>query len=208
MGKWAEVDCDCANRTPLPGSEFFHEPYGNKRWLTRREREEVEEWERTTKDMYACGHRNGVVIELGPDHIIHLGYLIGSIFKDLGNAFEVFVKVGDWRCNEDELLLIPPDEAALWLLEIEELQRAIQRLGDLPKNKVDKLIVEYYQDELSLRLDLKERLNRIVLLKQNLLQSPRPDLDSTIETIQEALADAAELCQASIRTGNAIRLLW
>ena len=218
MGKWAEVHCDCPNRVPLAGSDFyFDKPHRNKRRLTRKEREELEEWERTTKNMFACGHRSGVVIEFSPGDIIHLGNLLGSIFRDESSTFEVFAKVGDWRCYEDELLLIQPDEAGLWLMEIEEIQRAFQGFGNLPQDKIERLLLEFYRDDLGSRLDLERRLDeaaakmpfaRVVPLKRNVQQSKRPDLESTVENIIEALTDAAKLCHASIRTGNPIRLLW
>ena len=94
-----------------------------ERRLTRREQEEVEEWERSTRNMFACGHRGGMIVELWPGDIIHLGNLLGRIFRSDGGVFEVFARVGDWRRYEDELLLIQPDEAGLWLMEIEKSRR-------------------------------------------------------------------------------------
>lgn len=218
MGKWAEVHCDCPNRVPLPGSDFyFGEPHRRKRRLTKKEREEVEEWERTTKNMFECGHRSGVIIEFWPGDIIHLGNLIGSVIRDESSTFEIFAKVGDWRCYEDELLLLPPDEADLWLIEIDEIQRALQGFGNLPQDKIGKLIVGFYRDDLDSRLDLESWLDevaaklpfaQVVPLKRNVQQSKRPELESSVEKIMEALTDGARLCRASIETGNPIRLLW
>jgi hypothetical protein len=218
MGKWSEVHCDCTNRVPLPGSDFyFDKPHRNKGRLTKKEKAEVEEWERTTKNMFECGHRSGVVIEFWPGDIIHLGKLIGSVFLDESGMFEVFAKVGDWRCYEDELLLIQPDEASLWLMEIEEIQRALLGSENLSPDKIARLIVEFYRDDLGVTLDLERRLDEVVAkvsfaqvipLKRNVQQSKRPDLESTVEKIVEALTDAARLCRASIETGNPIRLLW
>jgi hypothetical protein len=217
MGKWAEVHCDCLNRVPLASSDFFDESHHNKRRLTKKEKAEVEAREHTTKNMFECGHRRGVVIEFCPEGIIHLGNLIGSIFRDEGGTFEIFAKVGDWRCYEDELLLIKPGEASLWLMEIEEIQRGLQGFGNLLQGKIEKLIVEFYRDDLGNRLDLEKRLDevagkmsfaRVIPLKQNVQRSKRPDLESTVEKIVKALTDAAKLCQASIGTGNPIRLLW
>lgn len=114
MGSWAEVYCDCLNRVRLPQSHYhFDRPHYKKSQLTKKEREEIEEWKQTTQDMFQCGHRNGMAVEFGPGDIILLGKLIGSIFRHDPGAFEVFIKVGDWRCYENELLLIKPDEAAL-----------------------------------------------------------------------------------------------
>lgn len=218
MGKWAEVHCVCPNRVPLPDSdEDFSRPYRNKRRLTKYERKEIEEWERTTKNMFECGHRSGVAIEFWPGDIIQLGNLIGSIFREEGSTFEVFTKVGDWRQYDDELLLIQPDEAALWQMEIKEIQRALQGCGNLPKDKLERLILEFFRIELGSRINLEERLNKVAAempfasiesLKRNVQQSKRPDIESTVEQITEALRDAAKLCCASIATGNPIRLMW
>jgi len=218
MGKWAEVHCDCLNRIPLSGSDFyFDQPHRNKGRLTKKEREEVEEWERTAKNMFACGHRSGVVIEFSPGDIIHLANLVGSIFRDESGTFEVFAKVGDWRRYDDELLLIQPDEAGLWLMEIEDIQRALQGFGNLPQDKIERLLLEFYGDDLGSRHDLERRLNeitarmpfaRVVPLKRNLQQSKPPDLESSVEKIKEALSDAAKLCHTSIEVRNPIRLLW
>lgn len=146
-----------------------------------------------------------MVIEFWPGNIIHLGSLLDS-------TFPVFTKVGDWRCYEDELLLIQPDEARAWLKEIEDLQRRLESTDQL-----DELVSKYYQEDLGTRLYLEARLDqagtempfaRIVPLKRNLEKTPRPDIESTIATINEALSDATKLCRASIETGNPIRLLW
>lgn len=162
MGKWAEVHCACLNRVPLPGSHFyFDEPHRSKRRLTKKEKAEVEEWKRTTKNMFECGHRSGLIIELGPGDIIHLGKVLGSVFRDESGTFEVFAKVGDWRCYEDELLLIQPDEAGLWLMEIEESQRALKGFGNLPEDKIERLLLQFYRDDLGSRLDLERRLDEV-----------------------------------------------
>jgi hypothetical protein len=217
MGKWAEVHCNCSNRIPLANSSSYCEPYRNKRRLTKREKEEREEWERTTKNRYECGHRSGVVIELWPGDIIHLGNLLGSIFRGGDSTFEVFAKVGDWRCYEDELLVIHPEEASFWLLEIDEIRQSLQGFGNLPQDKVEKLLVEFFRAELGSRASLESRLDeaatkipfaQVVPLRQNVQQAKRPDLESTVEKIIEALADAAKLCRASLETGNPVRLLW
>lgn len=210
MGKWAQVQCTCVNRTPLPGSDpLFGRPYRKKRRLTKREKAEVEDWKQATENMFACGHRNGVVIELCPWNIVHLGNLLGTIFPD--STFEVFTKVGNWRCYEDELLLVQPEEAYLWLREIEEIRTAFEGAGNLPTNKLEDLVSEYYREDLGARLSLEARLKqveaempfaRIVPLKRNVQQTKIPDVESTIETIMEALTSATKLCHASRETGN------
>ena len=191
---------------------MFGMPHRNKRRLTKKERDEVEEWERATKDMFECGHRDGVVLELWPGDIIHLGNLLGSIF-----GFEVFARVGDWRYYEDELLLIGPDEAALWLREIDEVHRALQGAGNLPREELEKLARELFREDLASRLDLEQRLDavqerapfaQVTPLKRNLMEMERPDAESSRRKMAMALADAAGLCRASLETGNPIRLLW
>lgn len=141
MGKWAEVYCNCPNRAPRPNSDFFSRPHRNKRRLTTIQKKEVAEWEQTTEGQYECGYQNGAIIELWPGNIIQLGSLIDDIFSDI-KMFEIFPRLGDWRCYSDELLLVTPDEAMLWQLEIEELQQAWQGVGRLPRSKVEKLFIE------------------------------------------------------------------
>lgn len=218
MGKWAEVHCVCPNRVRVPGSDFyFDQPHRGKRRLTKKEKADVEEWERTTKSMFECGHRNGMIVEFSPGAIVHLGNLIGSIFRNEKGTFEVFAKVGDWRCYEDELLLIQPDEADLWLMEIEEVQRALQGRGNLPQDNIAKLILDFYRDDLGSRVDLERRLDEVVektfsspvmQIRRNVQQLKKPDIESTVEKIAGALTDAGKLCRASLETRNPIRLLW
>lgn len=215
MGKWAEVHCNCPNRIPLAGGAYFDQPHQRKRRLTAKQKAEVEEWERTTKDMLVCGHRNGNLIEFWPGDIVHLGSLIASIFRDKEGAFELFGKVGDWRCYEDELLLVTPDRARLWLLEIEEVQQALLGLGNLDRKKTARLLLDFYQNDLGSRLDLEHRIEEAAakipsdrILKDNVERTARPDLETTLQKIQEALTDAARLCHVSVETGSTIRLLW
>jgi hypothetical protein len=218
MGRWAEVHCHCQNRVALPGSDpLFDKPHRNKRRLREKASKEVEEWERTTKDMFECGHRGGILIELWPWNIMRLGKLIGSIFRDEPGVFEVFPRVGDWRCYENELLLIRPDEVTLWLMEIEEVQRALLGCGSLRPVKVEKLVSEFLRDELRSRLDLERRLDeaardlpfaRVVPFREGAQKIEWPDVSSSVGTITRALMDATALCRASRETGNSVRLLW
>lgn len=218
MGKWVKVHCSCENRTPNPsGDSLFGRPHRKKRRLTNREKQEVDEWERTTRGVYECGHRNGVLLEFCPGDIIQLGNLIGSILEETTVNFEVFTRVGDWECYEDELLLISPDEAHVWLAEIEELQRSFRGLGQLQPERVESVVEQFYRQELASRIDLERRLDRIgeqqpmapvVGLKRNVQQSTWPDTASTLERIEAALTNSAKLCNTSIESGNPIRLLW
>ena len=216
MGKWAEVDCACSNRVRLPNSDPYGDrPYRNKSRLTETEKAEVQEWERTTENMFACGHRSGLIIELSPSEIIQLGNILTRIFT--GNVFEVFTKVGDVRSYEDELLLVQPQEAELWLLEIEELRRAFQGAGNLPFAEMDRLVLTLYREDLGSRLNLEARLDEaqarfpfapINAIKRNVQRFKKPDAESTFEKIIETLEAAEKLCRASISTGMPIRMLW
>ena len=215
MGKWAEVHCACPNRRPVPGSDFmFGKPHRNKRRLTKKQSEDVAEWERTTKNMYECGHRSGVVVEFWPGDIVQVGYLIGNFFKD---GFEIFRRVGDWRCYDDELLLIQCQESELWLMEIEELQQALMGQGNVPQDQMDRLIFEFFRTYVDAHSDLRWRLDEVAAnipfagvngLLENVKNSEEPSLESVIEKLKEAAAYAALLCRASIETRNPIRLLW
>ncbi|HEU4769326.1 MAG TPA: hypothetical protein VFS77_18305 [Pyrinomonadaceae bacterium] len=216
MGKWAEVQCRCPNRRPLPEGDFmFGRPHRRKSRLNQRELEEVKEWERTTQYMYECGHRSGVVIEFGTGEIISLGDLIGSIFQD--ETFEIFTRIGDWRNYDDELLLIQPDDAQMWLLEIDEIKQSMSGAGSIPREKIERLILETYPQEIGTYRDLRARLDDaaakfpfapIAALKRNVEQYPHPDLELSVDKINTALADATRLCHASIEIGNPIRMLW
>jgi len=217
MGRWTEVHCACADRIPLPRSGSQHEPYGGKKHLSGRERMEREEWKATTRHMYACGHRNGVLVEFWPGSILRLGALIRSIFGDESDTFEILVRISDWSRYEDELLLLTPDEASLLRMEVAELQRALDGSRDLPRNRVEKLISEFLRAEMELRLTLADRIERVgvrvpfarvVLLMQNVLASQQPDTEAAHQTIKDALANTEALCRASIATDNPIRMLW
>jgi hypothetical protein len=210
MGKWAEVDCNCINREPLPNSNFYDQPYfhkGSRAHLTTKQQEEVEEWKRTTLDMYACGHRLGILVELHPGDIVFLGRLIESIFKDMEGEFEIFPRVGNWRCYIDEELPLSPEEASLWLLEIEEIKNAMDGFGNIPREKIENLIIQFFLDEPRIGGDW-ERLEHEASLKQALLEQKKPTIDVLQVKLRNTLADATKLCQASIETGNPVKMLW
>jgi hypothetical protein len=200
MSRWAEVDCNCIEREPLPNSDLFDQPYYHKRRLTTKQQEEVDEWERTTMAMYACGHRLGILVALSPGDMIFLGGLIDRIFKDMEGEFEIFPRVGNWH----EVLLLSPEEAALWLLEIDELQNATVGFGSLPREKMEKLVSALYFDELIFPADSGEQLEPLISKKQALVEQKRA---TVMEWLSNTLADATKLCNASIETGNPIRML-
>ena len=68
--------------------------------------------------------------------------------------------------------------------------------------------MEFFRDDLAVRLDLEDRLEAAIPLRQIIERSALPDIGSTVEKIREALADATKLCHACIETGNPIRMLW
>lgn len=180
MGKWAEVHCSCPNRVPVENSDgFFDRPHPRKQRLTKRQQQEVQQWEQSRKNLFQCGHRKGLVIELWPGHIIQVGLRFGTVFRDAESAFNVFTRVGDWRLYEDELLLIEPDQAAIWLTEIQALSQALQGAATLPSRKTAKVVEEF----------------------------ARLEIESPLEKLKEALTDAARLCRASMETRNPIRLM-
>lgn len=213
MGKWAEVPCICADRVPIRGSDpQFDRPHRNKRRLTKKQKQEVDEWQRTTEGMYRCGHRNGMVVELWPGDIIEISHLIAEAFHDDHLALHVFRKVGDWRSYKDDLLLIPPGEAEVWLLG---LKRLMQAFRDTPHVFARRLLCKVLEREMSQREDLRSRLNQLAgsfaavgWLKENAQLSEAANPDSTSIRILNALADAARLCSTSSETGSPILLHW
>lgn len=218
MGKWVEEYCDCPNRVRLPHSNYDSDrPHRGKERLTKEEEKELEEWNEKVCNMFQCGHRNGVAFEFWPGDIVLLGILISDIFDDERDKFDLFVKVGDWRCYDDELLLIPPDEAAQWKLQVEELQKALNDLGNLPKGLIEKLILEFFRTDQNITIDLEARLNEaadamppslVENLKQNVRESRLSELESSARRISETLKYTADLCDVSIQTRNPIRMLW
>ncbi len=77
--------------------------------------------------------------------------------------------------------------------------------------------MEFCRDDLGSRFNLESRLEEaaektlsspVIQMKRNLQQLKRPDIETTLEKVIEALTDATKLCRASIETGNPIRLLW
>ena len=150
MGKWAQVYCHCDNRTPVANSSRSARPYNKKRRLTNRQKHEVEEWQRTTERMYECGHRGGVVVEFYPGAIHLLGSVIASVLREQTGSFDIFSKVADPACyvDGDELLLICPGNARLWLLEVYEIRQGLQGIGEARLETFERVAVEIHRREL------------------------------------------------------------
>jgi len=115
VGKWCQVKCDCVNRRPLPGSDWFNYDdyirYVKKPRLGKTEAE----WKETVKHMYECGHRNGNYIEFW------LGGALDAAFKSDQSKFETFRRISDWRRYDDEFLAISKEEVVIWRIEIGEV---------------------------------------------------------------------------------------
>lgn len=214
MGKWSQVRCNCPNRIPLPNSSLRHQPYRNcpHKKLSNRQKREIKIWQENIESMYECGHRDGMLVQLYPGEIIKLGFVIKRVFKnDL--TFEVYPKVGNWRNYFSnglaEELRISPLEAELWLMEVAELEKAFSQQGNLPYSQVQKLISILYKREVRSVENLRQQLEtaKIVPFLQNIdleLQSPDVSLEEQFGVLKDTIA----LCQAAIKTGNSIELLW
>jgi len=216
MGRWAEVHCGCPNRCPLPTSGWQCEPHRKRRRLTAKQREERRLWEQTTKDMYECGHRNGCLLEFWPGYIIQFGRLINSAFPETRHDFPIFARVADRR-SYHELLLLPTDQARLWLSETDSIWRILEEGGTGPNDALEPLLTAIHDEDSELRLSLEKRLSEIRIhlpftrvnpFIESVRKSDKPDLQSAVDKVVEALEDARRLCLASIESGNPIRLLW
>jgi len=165
--------------------------------------------------MYECGHRNGCLLEFWPGPIIQLGRLINSTLGKTGYDFPIFARVADWRSYHDELLMLPTDEARLWLFEVDAVWRLLEE--GRPDDAINELLATLHDEDSELRLSLEKQLSeiksnipfaRVNPFIESVRKSKRPDLQSAIDKVVEALKDARRLCLASIQSGNPIRLLW
>ena len=215
MGKWSQVRCNCHNRIPLPKSDRRDRPYRNRshRKLSSKQAGEIEIWEKNVKDMYECGHREGMLVQLWPGEIVRLGWVLNMIFKnDL--TFEIYPKVGNWRNYFDEELQFSPQEAELWLMEAAELKQAFLGYGNLPYRQVRQIISTLYQVETQSHNNLKQRLEIAAAetlggrrFLDNLDREPVSP-ESIMEQQFSVIESTTKLCQAAIDSGNPIELLW
>lgn len=102
-------------------------------------------------------------------------------------------------------------------MEVEELQRALTGLNNLPNSKIEKLIVEFFRTNLGGTSALEARIDEaadrmsasvVSNLKRNVQESRLNDLEEATQKILMALKHTEQLCDASVRTGNPIRMLW
>ena len=179
MGRWCEVKCACPNREPLPGSDWFSDdPLRQRKHLTIQQRRARQEWYENVRNMYKCGHRNGLFLECWPGDLFKIGLALDAAYKEKPEFFEIFRRIPNWRNYEGEYLALSRDEAALWQLEIEQLRR-------------------YLSGEEYMGFHETEVFER-VLGKQQFLYGD----------IQKTMKDCIKLCEASTKTGNPIEFLW
>jgi len=178
MGSWCEVKCNCPDREPLPGSDWFSDdPFRQRKHLTIQQRRAALEWHENVRNMYKCGHHKGLLLECWPGDLFKIGWALDAAYKERPEYFEVFRRIADSRNYEDEYLALSPGEVALWQLEIEQLQR-------------------YLSGEEYMGFHEQEAFERAL--------EERPFSDGDIK---KTLEDGLKLCEASAKTGNAIELL-
>jgi hypothetical protein len=152
MGRWCEVKCNCPNREPI-------DPYDKE-------------------GQYQCGHTAGLCFELWPGDLFAIGYALEFEFRHRRTEFAIFIKVGNWRIYHDERLVLSLEEAALWQLEIEQLQKYLT--GE-----------NYLGWEESQGWD--EYFNKPRLLYGD---------------VSKTLLDGLKLCQASLQISQPIEFFW
>ncbi len=162
-----------------------------------------------------CPHPEGILYQIWPGPVISLGALVGGIFKDTPNLFEVYALIGDWRNHEDEELRLSVERASLWQMESEELRRAIRGEGNLPFQQVKKLWLLWLQRQEGLLVSIKDNFRRAEEAGMGRLVQLRAGLEEEVVTpesaareLEKAIDTADELCRASLQTGNPIELYW
>ena len=222
MGKWSQVCCNCHNRIPLPKSSWCDRPdrnsYSCLQKLSPKKRREIEAWKNNIEGMYECGHRNGMLVQFGPIGIIKLGCAIKKVFAD-DFLFEIYPRVGDWRNyfspNFDEELHISPEDAELWMMEAIELEQAFLSQGNISYDKIQQVINILFYRKVETDEAYKQRVKslrgigfmRIVPFLESLDDAPI-SRDLILEEQFVAIADTKRLCQAAIKSGNPIEMLW
>ena len=162
MGKWCEVKCDCADREPVSRSDrSFAEPFLRRRRPTALQRRARQDWFETVEGMYKCGHRHGRLVETWPGHLLEIGWALDAAYRERPGHFEVFRRISDSRNYADEYLALPPDAAALWRLEIEQLQRylsAEEHMGFTERETFDRALAKCSHEDIQKALEEALRL--------------------------------------------------
>jgi hypothetical protein len=174
MGKWCVVNCDCPNREPLPGSDWWSFSAYQQHQKPPRLAKTSEEWEEQVKGMYACGHRDGAILQFWQGDLLTVGRALELAYKNQPEQFEVFRRLAKYENYVDECLALSPDEAALWQLEIEQLQRYLSG--------------EEFMDWHA----------------QKTFESYLAENDLLYGDVEATLDDGLKLCQASAKTNNPI----
>ena len=206
MGKFAQVCCNCLNRIPMDRSDWNSQPYKNRhhKKLSPRQREKIKIWEENFHNMYECGHHEGMLIQISTGEIIKLGSTLTTIFQDDSLTFEIYSKISNrhnyFLDDFKEEFHISPQEAELWLMEIEELEKNLLGHGSLPYLKVQKLIKVMYENEISSHTTLRKHLKSpgLISLLKNLDQEPLPP-NNYLDELLKVLEWAKQLCKESIQ---------
>ena len=164
----------------------------------------------------SCIHVNGNLIETSPGHLLAVGALLNSIFRDSPGLFEIYPRIADPNQYADERLEIDVEGAALWKLETGLIRKALAGVGGLPYQKVEKLVQEWNRNECTTYEATRERLHAAqskaptagLLKLANDLQPREPTATVAVGNLFKALDDADNLCDASIETGQPVELLW
>ena len=215
MGKFAQVRCNCPNRIPMEGSDWNSQPYKNRhhKKLSARQRGDLEIWKQNLLNMYECGHREGMLVQIGTDEIIKLGFVLTTIFQEDSLRFEIYAKISDWHNyfldDFNEEFHISPQETELWLMELEELEKALLGHENLPYPKVQQLITLMYESKVNSHNALRKRLKSpgLISLLKNLDKEPLP-LDDYLNELLKVLEWAKQLCKEGIDSGNPIEFFW
>jgi len=158
MGKWAEVGCACANRMRVANGSREDEPYRKKHRLAASQQLEVDTWKRAKLDMFACGHRRGVVIALYPGYIISLARLLFPELRNASSNLPIFCKIGDADAWQDERLLLAPEEADAWIREIQELEFLTESASSLSQARWFRAKIGDGSEPLELTIDTLKKV--------------------------------------------------
>lgn len=210
MGRWAQVKCDCENRLPVEGSDWLHRPHREKVRLTEQQRADVEYWRQVQESMYACGHREGLILEFDPGPILWLGRAIRQT-KNLRaiQRFRTFVLVAHPESyGENEELLLSPADALRWLDEADELE-ASSRGHSQGLSHICSALMEHLQAEAERdRSSLAERRRNFPHLWPIRPEESLSPLKAASREFHGALVATRRLSDAAIRTGNPVEMLW
>ncbi len=219
MGKWAQVRCHCPNRIALPKSGLSDRPFARRRHLTAAQQREVEVWERDTKLMYECGHREGMLFQGWPGKILELCEAIRLVFIDEPDTFEICMRLGAWRsacsASMEETMTLSAEEAELWQLEAQELIASLELKGSVSFAKLRSLISVMWRFEIAAEMNVQRGLEQtwlggyssLALMKSGSEEFPDSN-EKIVEICLLALEDINKFCAASIASGKPIEFYF